>query len=446
MSHRNRVTPEDIITAAGGRVMEQLGKPWVQNGPVGQESTDSFTRNSQAWLRAQPSLYTQVSTDFPRWERVPVSFGARETRMALVLASSGGNELVFSSILSSTAVTSTGAPTWVAASTADSVSTAASLIRGETGWRFTNGGGSTGHGLYQDAGTFNSTWATLGAIVEEDNSTSFSLQMWDGGSSGAVVTGELTWNGQLTATLGPAGSTAFGARAYVEGLGIGPNGGRAYRVAISGVAQTGGGTRRCFLFPTGRAANTKRTYMHHAQLEERSAVLTPQVRSSTTAVARAGEEYTIPAVSAPGGALTIYQESLLYSAPGTAGEPSSTNTSTSAQFLAIARGWMSSGGGNYVGGGVYARDGQLIKAASTGEAYNAGDRVEQLVRISTTGRVTYQLAIRGGSVFEVESTGRLRPVSSLNIPSYTLGPEQKLLLSVLARGVHSIQDFRGLFR
>jgi len=437
---------------AGGRVMREFGVPYLQTGRIGDDSGSSFTRSSPAWARVQRALWVKLSSDVARWERVEEGGGPnlKSFRLGLTLESSGRNELTFSSVLSSTVASSTGAQVWFPTSTGGAAdafsSTGSPILQGESGYLFTNGGGSSEHGLYQDMTTPSTRWAAMSAIVEEGNSSGFAMRLRDQGSSAVVMDGVLSWDGTFTATRSTEGgaSTAFPVYGQVEGLGSGPNGGRAYRVTMGARLQVANQNLRAMLFPTGLAANTKQTYLHHAQVVDAAGGRRVMVRPSTASTFKAAEQLTIPALNVPGGSMTLYHEAVLYDRPGIAGEPTA-STSATAAFLALARGWTSTDGSQrFIGGGVYNRDGQIIKAGSTGAGAVPGQTVEQAVSLSTDGRLKYQVRVNHGPTFTAESTAKLAPDAQLFIPSYTLSQDQVLLLSVMARGVHDLEHFRTL--
>lgn len=446
------IRPDEVLMMAGGRVMRVFGVPYMQTGRIGDDDGSSFTRASAAWARVQRALWVQLSSDVARWERVEEGGGPnlRSFRLALTLESSGYNSLRFSSVLTSTAVTSTGAQVWFPSSTsgvADTISSTGSpVLQGQSGWKFTNGGGSSEHGLYQDMTTPSTRWAAMSAIVEEGNSSGFAMRLRNQGSSAVVMDGALAWDGTFTATRSTEGGASTGYPVYgqVERLGLGPNGGRAYRVTMGCRLQTPNQNLRASLFPTGVAASTKHTYMHHAQFVDEAGGRRVLVRPSTALAVKAAENMRIPQLNIPGGSMSLYHEAVLYDRPGIAGKPA-VSTSPTAVFLALARGWESTDGTQrFVGGGVYNRDSQLILAGSTGAGESPGQTVEQCVSISTDGLLTYQLRVNGGPTFTAKSTGKLPPVAQRSIPSYSLSQDQQLLLSAMARGVHTLEEFRDL--
>lgn len=440
------IRPDEIVTAVGGRVMQGAGVEYLQNSRVGRENPASFTRASAAWVRAQRNKWVQVSSGVPRYGQVKVS---GELILGLTLESSGRNELRFSSVLSSTVRTSTGAAVWIGSSslsTADSFSsTGVSMLEGETAVLFRNGGGSSEHGIYQDPTVTPSQWAVLSGMVERRDSTGFAMRVERSTDGVAVMEGVLDWSGEFTATLSSGGNPSFPVYTQVHGLGIGPNGGRSYRVSMGARVAVAGRALRATLFPAGLAASTRATYLHHAQFTDIAGGRELMVRPTTAAANRAADQMKVPAVNTPGGAMSLYQESVLSDRPGIGGEPT-TSTDPLAVFLALARGWTSTDGPRFVGGGIYNREGDSVVAGSTGKGIQPGDHVEQLVSISTNGRLTYQVRVSDGPVFTARSTGTLRPEQQAAIPSYTFSNDQVLLLNVLARGVHDLDDFRSFFR
>lgn len=426
------IRPDEILTAVGGKLMESIGVDRLQNGRVGQDQLSSFTRSTKAWARVKRNLWAQVSTNAPRYELVTLR---GQLRLALTIESSGLNAFRFSDAISPNAST-----LWVPTSTSDTFATGhVSMLQGRTARRFTNAGGSTGHGIYQDAAALSTAWATLSAMVEEGTSTGFAFRIRDQTSSAVVAHGAMGWDGVLTATRSTEGgaSTSFPVRGKVERLGIGPNGGRAYRVSMSARLTTPGGTVRGILYPSGTSTNTGRTYLHHAQLN-RSGPSRVMVRTSTSLAARGAESLKLAQLNVAGGPLTMYQESILDTYP----EGGAPLTST-APFLGLIRGWQSTDG-TFWGGGVYGRNESIVFAGSTAPSFQPGQRVEQLLSLSTDGRMRFAMRVDGGPVTEVLSTALLPPAPQSEIPTYTVGEDQLLLLNVLARGVHTLDDFKGL--
>ena len=437
------IRPDEIVTAVGGRVMEAAGVPYLQNGRIGQDNLPTFTRASVAWQRTRTNRWAQLSTETARWRPVEVN-GA--LTLGLTLEQALENQLRYSSVFSST-TSSTSVTAWVNATTSpDTVSSAPSMLTGEVARRFLNAGGSTGHGLYQDAVAASTDYVFMSAIVERDNSTGVALRLRDQGSSNVIMDGAFSWDGAMAATLSTqAGGTL--PLSFAENLGWGPNGGRAYRIGMGAKLASGGGTIRATVFPTGTGASTgvAATWVHHVQLTATPGIQDVVVRSSTALAAQALETFTIPAVNVPGGPVTLYQEHLHPGRAGTAGAPT-TSTDATETFLALARGWTSTGGAVYAGGGIYNRTGRSVVAGSSAPvAITAGARVEELVAISTSGELKYQVRVDGGAVATAFSTGRLGPGVRTVIPDYTLTMDQVVLLSVLARGVHDLDDFTSLF-
>lgn len=438
------IRPDEIVTAVGGRVMEGAGVEYLQNARIGQDNPSSFVRGGPAWTRQQRDRWVQVSSQQPRYGLVRVK---GELRLALTLESSGGNALRFSSVISSTVASSTGAAIWVKTSTADVISTgAASMLQGQNAFTFRNGGGSTGHGIYQDMTTPTSRWAVLSAMVEELDSTGFSMRL-EGSTSGTqVMNGQLGWDGTFTATGSTGASTLAPVYGQVERLGLGPNGGRAYRVTMGARLESlANMDLRATLFPAGTVASTRATYLHHAQFTDKPGGREVMVRPSTAAAIRPGERLRLLGVNMPGGAMTMYQETIAYDRPGGGAQPVALSSDASAIFFAIARGWESTDGKNYVGGAIYNRDGTAVVVGSTQGTYQPGQRLEQLARLSTDGILTYQVRVDGGPVYTAVSTGSLVPEHPARVPSYAFEHDQVLLLNVLARGAHKLDDFRALF-
>lgn len=441
------IRPDEIVTAVGGKVMEGSGVAYLQNARIGQDGLSTFTRASAAWVRSQRAKWTQVPSGTPRYGVVNVD---GTYRLGLTLESSGGNGFRFSSVISSTAATSTGDAVWVGASslsTADTiVSTGVvSMLEGQSAWLFRSGGGSSEHGLYQDEPGPSTQWVGMSAIVERLDSTGFAMRLAGSTTGVAIVDGALDWDGNFVATLSSGASTVAPAYGHVVGLGTGPNGGRAYRVTMSAQLGTPGQNLRATIFPVGTAASTRATYLHHVQFSSLPGQREVMVRPSTAAALRAGETLKVPAVNLAGGPMTLYQENILYGRAGAGAGPPVTSTNPDAVFLALAKGWESTGGSKFVGGGIYNRKGESVSVGSTGEGLPAGARVEQLVSISSAGLLTHQVRVNGGKVYTSRSTDTLTPEQQSTIPSYTFAKDQVLLVNVLARGVHQLDDFRSLF-
>lgn len=435
------IRPDDIVTAVGGRVMEGAGVPFLQNGRIGQDNLSSFTRTTRAWTRVQRAKWAQVSTDTPRYGLVNVG---GEYRLGLVLESSGTNAFRLSGNLTG----SSGGP-WIPLSTLGGRSSAPSVLEGREAVKFSRPASSTAnYGVYQDLTTPSTRWASFSVTAEEGSTAPLQLRIRNQSSSAVAADLSLAWDGTVTATRSTEGgaSTLAPVLGLVEPLGFGPNGGRAYRATLS-LRLPGNHNLRCTVFPCGVAASTGLTvcYLHHAQFDDRSGPREVNVGLNSTAVFQRGaESLKIPAVNMPGGAMTLYQENVLRERPGSGTAAPAASTDATAVFLALAKGWSSTAG-DFIGGGQYARGGESIVAGATGQGLTPGDRVEQLVSVSTGGQLVYQVRVNGGKVFRASSPTTLTPAQQSKQPSYTLAQDQVLLLSVLARGVHDLDDFTSLF-
>jgi len=436
------IRPDEIVTALGGRVMEGMGVPFLQQGRIGQDSLSSFARSSKAWARVGPAKWAELSTNVARYELHEL---AGELHLALTLESSGTNLLGHSAAMSSTLAS------WGAGSTGEAYSAATSVIQGQSAYMFTGGALSTAGkaGLYQDV-TVSSTWVALSAIVEQRDAAPFAFRIGLAASTSYIVSGELGWGGDLTVSRGVGASTTVPARGHVERLGTGPNGGRAYRVGISALmAASTAATQRVEIFPTNNSTTTgQRTYLHHAQLSQFPHVRRVMVSTSSSPATREGETLTLPSVAVPGGPLSLYQELILYDRPGGgSGTEPLASTAGTATRMELVRGWTSTDGTKYVAGGSFENRGLFAWAGSTGAGMVPGQRLEEALSLSTAGQLKYQYRLDGGTVYTAVSTGVVYPVSRTNqAPSYAVDNNQMILASVIARGVHSLEDFSGLFR
>ena len=437
------IRPDEILLAAGGRIMDRLGGPVLQSGRVERVTNSTFSRASVAWARVQRNKWLEVPAGVPRWEY------DEGGRLALTLESTNAPANL---LLDSANITDASA-SWTATSTETTFTGAGvSMLQGKTPRLFLLNGSTTAPSVYQDI-ALDAGWASLSAIVEESGfSTGFGMRLTNLGSTAVVCDAALAWDGTLTVTRSTEGgaSTDFPLRSRVENLGYGPNGGRAYRATVS-APLAASGTIRSALFGVGLSAtpstSVRGTYLHHAQLTQQQGggarvMVNP---GSTTTVTRSPESFTIPKVNAAGGAMTIYNESRALAQPGVGGMPTLSTDSVTGR-LALAKGWTSTGGKVYVGGAVYQRGARIVVVGSTGPAYNPGARIEEVVSISSGGVLSYEVAVEGGAVYKASSTERYVPSPRASIPKYILDSDQQVLVSVIARGAHSLEEFRSLFK
>lgn len=211
---------------------------------------------------------------------VPRIYG--ENQSLLVEASSRTNHLTGSSDLKV-------GTEWNSYGNYNRIGTAESIIEGKSAYEVETGGGND-H-LNQVAGSFTGSTEIAWVIVEKKSADQFTLIIRDS-ASGDKLNCEYTFSGDSVSTgiTGTANQTLNG-RARVlttNGLNSGTTVLLSLRYTTAGFA----GNRQLQILPNTTGA-TARSYIHHAQLEERGQVSSPIV-SGSSPTTRSGETFELP--------------------------------------------------------------------------------------------------------------------------------------------------------
>lgn len=433
------VKPHDLVLAVGGKVLEELGYPYLQNGRLVQQSTYVFTRAGStatpAYSQLGRSAWAPISSDTPRWGKVLLNGQVRTT---LDLAPGSTNLLTDSNDFSNG-----GGSAWN--NTANlTVSTAPSAFGGLTAYTHQNDNAGTFRFRSQTVGTFQSGWQCFSMVLENLDAAATNLQLFDDVNAGILARAEYNWQ---TGVASIVAGDAVTREASVEQLGYGPSGGQLVRLSVAAIPPSSyvGESRQVICYPSGTGQNGQAITFHQAQLVNGRGPGPIIVSTSTGSAALALEAFTVPSVAIPGGPLSLYQDVVVTEQPSTGPVPAASTSPTAVRF-GLVGGWVSTAGSQVPLGGLYQNRTAFISvAASTLAQYTPGDRVEQLLTLSTAGQLALTVSVNGGKPHRTLSTSNLRPGPRTVQPDYTLSQNQRNLVTVLARGVHAFQRMRELF-
>lgn len=269
----------------------------------------AFTRASTGTYWDADGVLQTAAVDEARFDHDPATGQALGLRI---------EESVTNSLLHSTDVSNAA---W--SGQADFIVTGAlSAISGATAQRLENRGTATFRFVHQFTPAFDGEAVTASIIWEEGTATTCVLGIRDESASTWVIFARLDAETAAAAIEDGSGTTD------VQALGIGPNGGRMFRLSISGTGNAGNASG-VWLYPTGTTLNTDSAFVHHVQHETGTSPSSP-ILTEGSAVTRAGDVAVLPSQIAA--ALGIEQDGTVLAVGR---EPRSTFTDGMAVAIAI---------------------------------------------------------------------------------------------------------------
>lgn len=246
-------------------------------------SVDAVSGQVGTFTRASPGgatrdlngrLWTPVHSQ-PRWD-VPVAGG----EVGLLLEYARTNLALWSSDFSQVA-------SW--AGSADfTQSVAASIVAGQVARKHVNNNTANSRNRAQNVGVLSATGDMVYAIVENVDSVTTTVGLYDQTALAFVHSATFTWATRTLATAAGSGS-----KWAVQLAEVGPNGGPVYLLAVSGVG-TVGNTRRLIVYPSGVTQNGLTAILHHAQLESGRLDPSSPIVTGAASVTRATDRLTYP--------------------------------------------------------------------------------------------------------------------------------------------------------
>jgi hypothetical protein len=332
-----------------------------------------------------------AALDEPRFEFDRVTGKA----LGLRVESSATNVLLHSAALTN--------PVW--AGQADfTITPVASVIEGQTAWRFENLGTVEFRTISQIVGTLTGKPESTSILCESDTGEDFVIGLRDLTSP--------TWVYAITvnAATGAVAVLSGIGRHIVTDLGIGPNGGKLWRVELTATG-TAGNTRGVRVYPTGTTLNTDAAIIHHVQHEEALNASSPIVTGASS-VTRAAD---FAGFSGDIQALGIGDA---FTAVVVAQEPRATESDGMASALAIgplaerivvgARDFINDG--NHV---AYFQNSQGATVRASGVALPS---ITAPTRFALAGDTqSTSGAVNGAIVWTTTGAARINPASPINI-------------------------------
>lgn len=146
----------------------------------------------------------------------------------------------------------------------------------------------------QTIGTFTAAQSdTFFVILENIDAVTSTISVYDNTAVAHVARAEITWATESVIAIAGTIGTSLGL--HVKKLtNVGPNGGKVYRIGVSGVCPNAGNVRRALIYPLGVGQNALSVVVHHAQFEANATFPSPPIITTTATVTRAATNLSIP--------------------------------------------------------------------------------------------------------------------------------------------------------